>query len=186
MAVAPNSGKAVCPITSLAASRGSFPTCMRTRIPSVTTIALSTSMPRAMIRPPKEIRSRMIPFIPMMMKDPMIVVTSTPPMISPLRRPMKMRRTTITMATASIRLRIKPLIEATTACDWSEMTPNWTPSGISGNSSCIRLSSPCPILTTFPPSTVETPMQTAGRASYRMMFFGGSWYPRTILATSPR
>jgi len=53
---------------------------------------------------PSEIRSRARPAGPMKMNVVAIVSTSTKPMMSPLRTPMKNRRTTITMATASARL----------------------------------------------------------------------------------
>jgi hypothetical protein len=52
MKVAPSKGMAVCWVISLAALMRSMPREIRTRMPSVTTIALSTSMPSAMISAP--------------------------------------------------------------------------------------------------------------------------------------
>ena len=73
MAVAPARGIAVCLTTAMAASLACSPRCMRIRMPSTTTMALSTSMPRAMIRAPREIRSRTTPFAARMMKLPAMV-----------------------------------------------------------------------------------------------------------------
>ena len=61
MAVAPSSGSWACAVTSRAASSLSCPARIRTIIPSVMTIALSTSMPSAMISAPSEIRCSGMP-----------------------------------------------------------------------------------------------------------------------------
>ena len=63
-------------------------------------MALSTSIPRAMTRAPSEIRSSVTPITLMKMKVPMMVTIRTEPMMSPLRRPMKINRTMMTMPTA--------------------------------------------------------------------------------------
>ena len=57
-------------------------------MPSTTTIALSTSMPRAITSAPSEIRSRATFHGPMKMNVDRIVSARTAPMISALRRPM--------------------------------------------------------------------------------------------------
>ncbi len=59
--VAPSSGVDVWPVTSRAASSASIPPLIRTNMPSMITIALSTSMPSAMISAPSEMRSRATP-----------------------------------------------------------------------------------------------------------------------------
>ncbi len=159
--VAPSSGIAVCPTTSFAAVSPSVPCSIFTRIPSVTTIALSTSMPSAMTSAPSEMRSRMIPCICMMMNVPMIVTSRIEPMIVALRRPMNSISTTITIATASARLIRKPLIDWTTARDCNEMMLRSIPSGACDSSSARRRSTPSPITTTLPPRTVEMPKPTA-------------------------
>ena len=59
-AVAPNRGMAFWLTTSLAASRPLRPWSIFIFMPSTMTMALSTSMPRAMIKAPREMRSRVI------------------------------------------------------------------------------------------------------------------------------
>ena len=111
MIVAPRSGHAVCLTTSSAALRLSMPCWKRINMPSTTTIALSTSMPSAIISAPSEIRSSSTPAMLIKMKLPQIVRNSTKPIRSPLRNPMKKSRTTMTIATAWSRLTTNPCIE---------------------------------------------------------------------------
>ena len=94
MAVAPNSGTADCFTTSDAARFGSTPFSMRISIPSTTTMALSTSMPSAMISAPSEMRSRATPIGPRKMNVPAIVSRRMKPIRRPLRTPMKNSSTT--------------------------------------------------------------------------------------------
>ncbi|OPZ41070.1 MAG: hypothetical protein BWY99_00235 [Synergistetes bacterium ADurb.BinA166] len=54
MIVAPSRGTWVCLTTSIAEDAPSRPLCIPTRIPSATTMALSTSMPSAIMRAPRE------------------------------------------------------------------------------------------------------------------------------------
>ena len=54
--VPPRSGHIVLRTTAIAAEAGSSPRCTRTRVPSTTTMALSTSIPRAMMSAPREMR----------------------------------------------------------------------------------------------------------------------------------
>ena len=63
--------------------------------------------PRAMISAPSEIRSRITPCMDMNRKVPEMVMNRIAPTISPLRSPMKNSSTTMTIATASIRLIMK-------------------------------------------------------------------------------
>ncbi len=107
MIVAPSSGQAVCCTVSTAARTLSTPCCSFTSIPSTTTMALSTSIPSAMISAPREMRSSITPM-----------------------RPMKRSSTTTTMATACSRLTRKLLMAVVTALDWRAMIPTSIPSGI--------------------------------------------------------
>ena len=91
-AVAPSSGVACCPQTAFAASIPSSPFSIRTFIPSTTTIALSTSMPSAMISAPSEIRSSAMPCRFMITNVAAMVRSRMNPMMRPLRRPMANRR----------------------------------------------------------------------------------------------
>jgi hypothetical protein len=184
--VAPRSGIAVCPTTSLAASVASCPASMRTLIPSTTTMALSTSMPRAMIRAPREILSRVTPMVPMKRKVPEMVRKRIVPMMSPLRRPMKRRSTTTTMATACPRVTMKPSMAVVTASDCMEILWSSIPRGVWAWSRRSFSLIASPITTTFPPDTVEIPRAMAGSPLKRMMFWGGSTYPRRTVATSFR
>ena len=152
MAVAPSSGIADCFTTSMAASRGVHAALLtHEHTPSTMTIALSTSMPRAMISAPREMRSRATPQGSRKMKLPTIVSTSTKPISTPLRRPMKKSSTTITISTAWSRLPVKPWIAAVTAADCSETIPTSMPSGNWAWSSAARAARASPMTTTLPP-----------------------------------
>ncbi len=80
--VPPSSGHTVARTTAPAAGATASPFCSRTRMPSVTTIALSTSMPSAMISAPSEMRCIAMPSIHIAISVPATVSTSTAPMIS--------------------------------------------------------------------------------------------------------
>ena len=172
--VAPNRGQAVCLTTSRAALRRSMPCWNRISMPSTMTIALSTSMPSAMISAPRDIRSRVTSCKLIKMKLPQIVRSRMKPMSRPLRSPMKNSSTTTTMTIAWRRLMTKPWIAVCTASDWTAMTPNCIPSGMSSTSSYILALSFSPISTTLPPEAVEMPMPMAGWPSKRSSLPGGS------------
>ena len=166
--------------------RLSIPRWNRISMPSTITIALSTSMPSAMISAPSDIRSRLTLAMLMKMKLPQIVRKRMNPISRPLRSPMKNSSTTITMATACKRLTTKLEIAVSTASDCIAITPNSMPSGISGASSVRRCFSLSPIATTLPPATVDMPMPIAGSPSKRSRSLGGSRKPRSMVATSRR
>ena len=163
--VAPSRGIAVCLTTSMAACLASSPFCRRTSTPSTTTMALSTSMPRAMIRAPSEMRSRATPMGARKMKLPAMVNSNTKPISRPLRSPMNNSSTTMTMATACIRLTRKPRMAVLTASDCTETRPKSMPTGIWALSSLARCFSASPMVTTLPPDTVEIPRPIAGLPS---------------------
>jgi hypothetical protein len=117
-AVPPSSGHCVACTTAMAAARRSSPRCRRTRMPSVTTMALSTSMPSAMISAPKEMRCIAMPSSCIAMSVPATVKTSTTPTMSALCTPMNSTSTPTTMTTAAIRLDTKPFTAARTESDW--------------------------------------------------------------------
>ncbi len=115
--VAPRSGHCVFLTASSAASSRRFPRCTPVSIPSVTTIALSTSMPIAMMSAPSEIRSISRPNWFMKKIVPSTVRNSTDPTVRPARHPIDTIRTITTMATDSARLIRKSLIDRfTTTC----------------------------------------------------------------------
>ncbi len=142
-------------------------------MPSVTTMALSTSMPSAMISAPSEMRCIAMPAPYIAISVPATVSTSTAPMISPLRRPMKSSSTTTTMATAPARLATKLSTAARTESDWYDTTFSSMPTGRWPSSSDSRCLTASPICTTLPPSTLDTPRPMAGRPLCRISTAGG-------------
>ena len=162
MNVAPSSGTPVWLTTSFAAVMASMPCFIFMRMPSVTTMALSTSMPRAITRAPSEIRSRVIVNIPMKRKVPMMVTTNTKPIIRLLRNPIKIISTAITMATAWPRLIRKPSMAAVTATGCMAIVWSSMPSGVWLFNSASFLVIASPITTTLPPGIVEMAIPTAG------------------------
>ena len=120
--VAPKSGMAAFEAASIAAFLRSMPCCTRTMMPSATTMALSTIMPMAIISAPSDTRCKSIPPMVITMKVPkMGKMSPVMPMIMPTRSPMDNASTTSTMATASIRLIIKSLMESATRSDCQEI-----------------------------------------------------------------
>src|SRR6516162_10619160 len=83
MAVAPKSGHWFCATMSRTTSSFSSPDSIPTLIPSMTMIALSVSMHRAMMSAPSEMRSsRRSPFMYMTRNVPIMVRNSTMPMMN--------------------------------------------------------------------------------------------------------
>ena len=161
MTVAPSSGIAVCLTTSIEPFLASIPFSRRTSTPSTTTMALSTSMPSAIISAPREIRSSATSIGAIKMKVPAIVTISTKPISMPLRSPMKNSSTIMTMATASSKLITKPLMATVTASDCIDTIPASMPTGSCPRNVTRRCSRASPILTTLPPATVEMPSPIA-------------------------
>ena len=96
---------------------------------------------------------------------PAIVSSSTKPISSPLRSPMKNSRTTITIATAWREADDEAADRRRHRLGLSEMIPNSMPSGISDSSSSdALLAAPRPSSTTLPPRTVEMPEADGGAA----------------------
>ena len=185
-AVPPSSGHIVARTTALAAVSAGSPFCIRTRMPSVTTMALSTSMPSAMMSAPSEMRCIAMPACHIAISVPATVSTSTMPMIRPLRSPMKISRTTTTMATAPARLATKLSTAARTESDWYDTTFRSMPTGRWPSSCASRCLTASPICTTLPPSTLEIPRPMAGRPSCRISTAGGVVYSRRMSAMSSR
>ena len=98
--VAPSKGIAVCRPIAVIASILSFPAFKSTNMPSIITMALSTSIPiastkAASIVPPANCRKR---------NDPKTVTTKLMPIIRPLLNPIASISINTTMTTDSIRL----------------------------------------------------------------------------------
>ena len=116
--VAPRRGQAVSRAVSESAFSGSAPDAVLTRYPSVMTMALSTSMPRARMSVPSETMWRSMPAARMQMNVPSMVSSSVAPMAMPERRPMVSRSTAMTIPTDSARLDMKVLMDRLTSSDW--------------------------------------------------------------------
>ena len=155
--VAPSSGQMVWRTISTAASSFDIPRFMPTRMPSVTTMALSTSMPRAIISAPREIRCRSMASTFMTIKVPRMVSSSTPPISRPERTPMNTSNTAMTMAMASPRLSRKAPTELSTSWGWLYTVASSMPAGRWYSSSARRCSTRAPTSTTLTPFEKEIP-----------------------------
>src|SRR5262249_21741122 len=156
MAVAPNRGHWFSATTSRTTSNLSSPPSMRTFTPSMTMMALSVSMHRAMMSAPREIRSMSrSPFMYMTRNVATIVRNSTSPMMTPVLRPIVSSSTTTTMVTALARLNMKSLVASLTASGWKLISPISTPTGWYALSRSSVRRTPWPSRTTLPPCTVE-------------------------------
>ena len=114
---------------STAARRRSFPAAICTMIDSVMTIALSTSMPSAMISAASDIWSspmsrKLITRIPLTMAIGIRLAT-----ISPVRRPSVTSMTSVTIAMACSRLPTNSSILRSTASGWNWTRSNSMPMG---------------------------------------------------------
>ena len=117
--VAPSSGHWVDVTASSAASRRRLPRITPVSMPSATTMALSTSMPIAMISAPREMRSISMANMSMKKTVPATVRKRALPTVSPARHPMKTQSTPTTIAIDRARLNRKELIaSSTTMCCW--------------------------------------------------------------------
>ena len=94
---------------SIRAFRRSMPRAMAICALSVTTIALSTSIPMAMMKPASEVRFNPTPMKDMMSSVPPMVNINELPISIPARSPITSMMITITMSRDSIRLMMKPL-----------------------------------------------------------------------------
>ena len=117
MMVAPSRGMAGTRADSIAARVRSMPFCRRTAMPSATTMALSTIMPRAMTSAPSDMRCKSISNMAMSMKLTRIVTMRAVPMITPMRSPMVKAMMTSTISTASAKLMRKSLTALLTTSD---------------------------------------------------------------------
>ena len=174
MIVAPSKGMAGPLAASMAAFLRSMPFLIRTAIPSDTTIALSTIMPMAIINAPSDMRCKSIPIMAMGMNVARMVRTRAVPMIIPIRRPDGITSTARTMATASAKLIIKPLMDSLTSSDCQAMRVSSIPTGSVGINSSNLFSILLPVSTTFPPETLANWIAMAGLPSRRMSSRGGS------------
>ena len=93
------------------------------------TMALSTSMPIATIKAPRDMRCRVLPIMSRMGKVTAMVSTSPKPMMRPLRKPMVNISTMMTISTDSSRLSMKPLMASLTLSGWKKIFSVVIPAG---------------------------------------------------------
>ena len=103
MTVAARRGKRVVATAAMADSRGLRPCLIRVIIPSVTTIALSTSIPIAIIIAPSEIRCSSIPVAAITPMVPVTVSNNTAPTITPARQPINRHSAAMTVVMEAVR-----------------------------------------------------------------------------------
>ena len=102
--VAPNNGIAVClPMAVIASIRG-LPAFRSTKIPSIITMALSTSIPIASTNAAKDTRCIVPPANSKNRNEPNTVTTRLIPMITPLLKPIANIKMSTTIITDSIKL----------------------------------------------------------------------------------
>ena len=103
MTVAASKGKRVVATAAIADSRGLKPCLIRVIMPSVTTMALSTSMPIAIIIAPSEIRCSSIPAVAITPIVPVTVSNSTAPTMTPARQPINRHSAAMTVVMEAVR-----------------------------------------------------------------------------------
>ena len=89
-----------------------------TRMPSVTTIALSTIMPRAMMSAPREMRCMGMSAASIVARVAKIVISRIAPITTADRSPMKSNSVTMTMTSAAITLATKTRTDSSTIFPW--------------------------------------------------------------------
>ena len=116
--VAPSKGIAVCRPIAVIASIRLLPAFRSTSIPSIITIALSTSIPIASTNDASETRCIVPSTKYRNRKEPNTVTTRLIPIITPLLNPIVIIRMTTTIMTDSIRLRMNVPNEPDTRSGW--------------------------------------------------------------------
>ena len=152
--VAPNSGMAVVPTADSMAGRLRMPRCMFTNAASYTTIALSTSIPMAIIMAASDIRCRAISVAHMYINVPKIEKTSPLPISMPFFIPMNRSSTPATVITDIIRFSTKPSLASADSCPWSYIVCRLYPSGSVCLASSMYAATRSDISTTLPSATV--------------------------------
>ena len=108
MTVAANRGKAVAEHAFMMDVRFRIPRCIFTSAESETTMALSTSIPIAMMMAANDIRCRAIPPASITISVAKMENTNPLPTNKPFLKPIKKSRMATTVITDTIRLIIKP------------------------------------------------------------------------------
>ena len=186
MTVAANSGKRVVVTAAMADSRGLSPCLMRVIMPSVTTMALSTSMPIAIIMAPSEMRCSSMPAAAITPIVPVTVSNSTAPTITPARHPMNKHSAAMTVVMEAVRLSKNWVIDRSTSRCCSKSGIISMPTGRSCCSSRRRCSTTRPTRTTFCVSLIAIPKAKMRWPSCRTIKEGRLVSSLETVAMSPR
>ena len=125
-------------------------------------MALSTSIPIATMKAPREMRCRVLPASSRMGNDTAMLSTRLVPMIMPPRKPYMNMRTMMTMSTDSRRLTMKPLMAEFTWSGWKKILSVAKPTGTRCITSAIFSSTALPTSGTMTPSLHVRQMPKAG------------------------
>ncbi len=161
MRVAPSRGQAVRLAVRVRATCRSVPRYISPMMPSITTMALSTSIPMATMKAPREMRCRVPPVASSTGKVARTVRASAAPMMSPLLRPMAAISTSTTMPTEAARLPMNPPMASPTLSGWKNTFSKRIPAGRAFRISCIRASTRLPTWMMFSPLSIDTAMAMA-------------------------
>ena len=123
------------PISVIASRRG-FPVFRPTRMPSVITMALSTSIPIAKMKDASETLCIVPSINPRNRNEPITITTRLIPIISPLLKPIVITRMAMTISTDSIRLMANVVSEDVTSSGWKKTLWYSTPTGSLSEPSC--------------------------------------------------
>ena len=137
-------------------------------------MALSTSIPIAIIKAPNEIRCNVVPHISRIGKEPAIVNTRPAPIINPLRRPIVKMRAMITIRTDSTKLTMKELIASSTLSGWKKIFSISIPAGTLGMISFSLASTAFPTSGTIASFSIEIQIASACSPSTKKPFSCGS------------
>ena len=170
---------------SISAFRRSMPRAMAIWALSVTTMALSTSIPMAMINPAREVRFRPTPRNDIMSSVPPIENIREEPISTPARMPITSMMITITIRMDSIRLMMNPLLASWAITFSGYRLSSSSPTGMRGMSSASLRSTSSPVFTTSFVGSVEMPIPMARFPLTCMILPGGSMYPFSMMAMSP-
>ena len=159
---------------------------MDLRALSITTIALSTSIPIAMINPASDVRFIPSPIKYIMSIVPPMVNISDAPISTPLRKPIASIIIRITIATEINTLSINEILASRAISSSGYNGTSSIPTGICPCKRSITPRTSAPSLTTSALSSDDTPTPTARRPSTFRIIVVGSAYACSMRATSPR
>ena len=157
-----SSGKRSSRAEPTAASTAGRPSSICTMMDSAMTMALSTSIPRAMMSAASDIWSSPIPRNDITSSEPTIVTGTRLATTRPVRSPRKRSITPSTTPTAWSRFERNSRTLASTISGWNATTSNSMPIGYAAWSRPSSSATASPSRTTLPPSRIATASASAG------------------------